>query len=1025
MKHLLTIVLLSVFMCAEVAAQENSAVRYITTADGQMVAVPERCILEEKEENGVCVLLLEGGQEFSYLVAGASVTDTYQGELPSLLSFAFTHDDNDQVYKDVEAVVEDAGDTIFVTAEVPVIGKRLRPSFTLSEGASLWVDNVQQVSGQSSHRFEKPLTYTLALPGQWIYDATVVASEPVPPVIEDDGKWEYSKIDISNAATTNAPSNHWSSQDFSNIYDDDINTYFHSTWGSGVYTKLNWVDDGYYGDGVTEWPYVDIELAAPLEHFCFSYTTSDQANRFPQGLRVTAKDNNGEWHEIGWLKSGLPQVQLTEYRSPIYELGDEYSAIRIELTKAAYKNYMVISELALFDCSRVDDGGVDTEPDSESPAAVKGFKPYGRPCKVSVKYLTDHATGDYKIPTIYLTFGDGESWNSSQWIGQTLPDGTNTKEEWIDNCTFRLDGAGVWPDIATVEGCQIRGRGNSSWSWNYKSKNPYRIKFPKKKKQSPFNLVNDRQWVFIANKQNGSMTTNSIAQKVAAMVDAEALCHMIPVDLYINGHYRGSYCFTEKIGISGNSVDIDETAGCLLELDSYFDENFKFRDAYYNLPVNVKDPDFGEEDAERVVTFDAIQSLFNGMTSVLYGGGDVATCIDMESWAKFWLVNDLVRNVETYHPKSCYMFNANVVGGDFWKFGPAWDFDWAFGYEESGTYFKSGASEDIYSSRNGSSGFQFFDALRKTKAGKRAYYKEWVNFMAEGRLQELLEYVDDYTSFALASIKHNNDADIYEKNGYDYTSVAEAAKRWLELRANYIYNSLEIFDVEPDVTVPDDCGKPVEALVIVDALHRDFAPAAGEYASVVYARDIEPGKYGTVVLPFAPDEATLANYSFFELAGGGNGYVSFEEVVEPLANTPYLFTLRDGGENVAMTGGWTAVSTVPETVSVNGWEFVGSLSNQAVDASGGNCYAFSSARGEVNRITNKLTVLPYRAYFKATDASKSAFKVYISGTTGVVEVPACDVEGLGDDAVYDVYGRRVTEPVKGAVYIRNGKKVVF
>ena len=288
-----------------------------------------------------------------------------------------------------------------------------------------------------------------------------------------------------------------------------------------------------------------------------------------------------------------------------------------------------------------------------------------------------------------------------------------------------------------------------------------------------------------------------------------------------------------------------------------------------------------------------------------------------------------------------------------------------------------------------------------------------------------MEYVDDYTSFALASIKHNNDAEIKEEDGYDYASVAEAAKRWLEVRANYIYNSLETFDIAPDVAVSDECGKPMEALVIIDALHRDFAPAAGEYASVVYVRDIEPGKYGTVVLPFVPDEATLANYAFFELVGSGDGYVSFEEVAEPLANVPYLFTIRDGGDNVAMTGGMTTVSTVAETVTVNGWEFVGSLANQAIDAGNGNYYAFSSARGEVNRITNRLTVLPYRAYFKASDVAKSASKVYISGTTGVVEVPACDIEGLCDEAIYDVYGRRVTTSVKGAVYIRNGKKVVF
>ena len=394
----------------------------------------------------------------------------------------------------------------------------------------------------------------------------------------------------------------------------------------------------------------------------------------------------------------------------------------------------------------------------------------------------------------------------------TLPDGTNTKEEWIEDCTFRMDGAGVWPDIDTVEGCEIRGRGNSSWTWSYMSKNPLRIKFPKKQKQSPFNLTKDRQWVFIANKQNGSMTSNSIAQKVAAMVDAEALCHMIPIDLYINGHYRGSYCFTEKIGIADNSVAIDETTGCLLELDDYYDETFKFKDPTYNLPVNVKDPDFSEEDDERVITFTDIQNSFNSLTATLKAGGNIAGKIDMEAWAKFWLVNDLVRNVETHHPKSCYLFNENPAEDEKWKFGPAWDFDWAFGYEESHSYYIYGAEEDLYTKvvSNNKAGYKFYNALRNSAAGKRAYYKEWVNFMAEDRLQELLEYIDDYTAFALPSINHNNSANISEKNSTDYTAQATMSKDWIKRRANYIFSTLEKYDISPDIVQPEDYGQPTD-----------------------------------------------------------------------------------------------------------------------------------------------------------------------------------------------------------------------
>ena len=62
----------------------------------------------------------------------ANISDTYNGTGAELLSFAFTHADNDQVYKDVTATITEKGDSILVNAEVPVIGKRLRPSFILS-----------------------------------------------------------------------------------------------------------------------------------------------------------------------------------------------------------------------------------------------------------------------------------------------------------------------------------------------------------------------------------------------------------------------------------------------------------------------------------------------------------------------------------------------------------------------------------------------------------------------------------------------------------------------------------------------------------------------------------------------------------------------------------------------------------------------------------------------------------------------------------------------------------------------------
>ena len=836
MKRIFTLVFMALVSCCAISAQPSRGVknttRYITMKDGQLIAIPEKYILEEQEVNGICTLTLQGDTTFTYSVDNvANISSTYTGNSAKILSMGFTHEDNDQVYADVTATITEKGDSILVHADVPVIGKRLRPSFTLSEGASLWVDGVQQVSGQSSQRYEKPVNYTLAMPQQWIYQIREVVEDE--PETDDNNKgqqgsgiegWTLTNVDISNLTSTNAPSNYEAKgEGLKSLWDQDLNTFFHSTWGDGAYSKLPWVDGGYWGDGITEWPYLEIELAETINNFCFSYTTSTQNNRFPRGWNIIAYNvKTGEWDKVTTLSmvdDNLPQEYVKQYLSPVYELGEDYSRIRFELTNASYKNYLVMSEFALYSCAEY-----KTRSGNAEKNYVAEFVPFGRPCSVSVKYLTDYATGTYKIPTVYVTIGkDTTRWDNSNWIGMKLPDGSNTKEEWIEDCTFQLDGAGVWPDIAKVEGCEVRGRGNSSWTWSYMSKNPFRIKFPKKKKQSPFNLTEDRQWVFIANKQSGSMTSNSIGQKIAAMVDAEALCHMIPVDVYINGHYRGSYCFTEKIGIADNSVAIDETTGCLLELDDYYDELFKFKDNSFNLPVMVKDPDFSEDDDERIITFSDIQNSFNTMTATLNAGGDITKHIDMDTWAKFWLVNDLIRNVETHHPKSCYIFNENPAGGEKWQFGPVWDFDWAFGYEETKDYFIYGADTDLFSAvaHNGKAGYRFYDAIRTSPQGKKAYYKEWINFMAEGRLQELLEYIDDYTEFAMPSIQHNNDANISEKNYHDYNTVATRSKEWLTKRANFIFNNLETFDISPDIIEPEDFGQPTDIeSTVSDAINR-------------------------------------------------------------------------------------------------------------------------------------------------------------------------------------------------------------
>ena len=89
-------------------------------------------------------------------------------------------------------------------------------------------------------------------------------------------------------------------------------------------------------------------------------------------------------------------------------------------------------------------------------------------------------------------------------------------------------------------------------------------------------------------------------------------------------------------------------------------------------------------------------------------------------------------------------------------------------------------------------GVNFFrDLLRNSDTVKRAYYLLWKEFMESGKIDELIEYCDDYFEYARPSFEHN-----YSKwsDGNNYQTHTSNAKTWLRKRANYIYNNLQRYD---------------------------------------------------------------------------------------------------------------------------------------------------------------------------------------------------------------------------------------
>lgn len=416
--------------------------------------------------------------------------------------------------------------------------------------------------------------------------------------------------------------------------------------------------------------------------------------------------------------------------------------------------------------------------------------PYARQQTVSVDFLATQSPNNNTVPRIDITLSNSSPWGSTNWIGM------NGKSTYMD-ATIQIQGGGLFPDLAQMP-IQIKGRGNSSWTHAYQSKNPYHFKFAEK--QKPLGMKAGKHWILLANKMKGSMTTNAIGHKIASMTGAAAYNHIVPVELYINGSYRGSYNLTERVGFSNNSVDLtDESSAAMLELDTYTDEPIYRSNAYY-VSTKIHIPDANDV---TTLTNEQIIEDFNQMTRVLKQGGDAYTkLVDVPYLVSYLSAYQLMDNRELQHPKSVFLYSENVtdqpnaegIDETPWVFGPVWDCDWAFGYEGTNTYFINAAELDFFSNLGSSARF-WYDLRKSSSLVDSTYYALFHTLKENNYAQEMKDYVQDYYNFASPSLEHNYYNDTYNIDWSDYASVTTNSKKWLEQRFNYVLSRLKVYDV--------------------------------------------------------------------------------------------------------------------------------------------------------------------------------------------------------------------------------------
>lgn len=233
----------------------------------------------------------------------------------------------------------------------------------------------------------------------------------------------------------------------------------------------------------------------------------------------------------------------------------------------------------------------------------------------------------------------------------------------------------------------VRERGNASRLY---PKKPWRIKFDKKQQVLPDAPAKCKKWTLINNYGDKTLMRNLLAFEIAHRLDMKYVPYGHPVDVILNGEYKGCYQLCDQVEVNEGRVEITEmeptdiegdalTGGYLLEVDAYAYEEPDgewFTTKGKQIPVTIKSPDPGITQQYNYIKgyFEDLESRVFSYTDIYGGANDYRNVFDINSFLQHFMVGELSGNTDTYW--STYMYKDR--GDDKMYTGPVWDFDLAF-----------------------------------------------------------------------------------------------------------------------------------------------------------------------------------------------------------------------------------------------------------------------------------------------------------------------------------------------------------
>ncbi len=389
---------------------------------------------------------------------------------------------------------------------------------------------------------------------------------------------------------------------------------------------------------------------------------------------------------------------------------------------------------------------------------------------------------------------------------------------------------------------QIKARGN--WTRTGFAKKPFKLKLGKKQNLLGLTPDKSKHYALLAHADdNYGFLRNFTGFNLGERIGLPFVCGMQPVEVVINGNYRGLYFLTESIRVGDGRINITElddnvsdgqliSGGYLVELDNYDEDNqIRLSEkscAYgHNLDVLRITWDTPEEYSELQQRF--ITEQFTAMNDLIGSNSDATwSYIDLDDAVRYYIAREIVSDVEAYHG-STYMYR-DFGDGQKWHFSPIWDCGNAFNGDTHSYFYDC----DPF-------GNTWIPSLRENARFNAKLTETWCWFMSncyDGIVDDMTEFVERIKPAVQADYARWKDSPCpsggsYPADNRDMDSRLNAAVSHLNDKTNWLrqqWGDYSVMTPEPERDSTPAAALPEYAATGVE----DVAVDAAEYVPAVY-----------------------------------------------------------------------------------------------------------------------------------------------------------------------------------------------